>query len=47
MLVPGPSPKFVWTWTGDRPQGLTVAFNKKKIIKKRNKRVKIQFIKRI
>ena len=24
MLVPGPSPKFFGTWTGDRPQGFTV-----------------------
>ena len=24
MLVPGPSPKFFSTWTGDRPQGFTV-----------------------
>ena len=24
VLVPGPGPKFFWTWTGDRPQGITV-----------------------
>ena len=28
MLVSGPGTKFFWTWTGDRPQGLTVISRK-------------------
>ena len=32
MLGPGPGSKFFWTWTGDRPQGLTVCLTHFKLI---------------